>query len=288
MEFRGWRRYSLYTTTGGISLRGSREEWDSPVKTAVCIGGVISECPMETDSEFLSRMQKRGYGEASDIWHGCGVHSFKTLGAMLSEDGIYTAGVQVLAEVVNYGRVDEFENGYRAEHTRILKMYLIAEKDSQADYLEALRRILETRFGVHTLVASMDDLIAEHAPDWKPKHRIEDDFLGTSISSMRNQMWQQVIVSYAFGGNQWQTSASASSGTTTSPNRSQRRSGNPSQSKNQSPSAASGFLGQMHGLMIVDEAADSAQPEATATKPTKKKPVEAKLPGNQKKWWLNR
>ena len=277
MEFRGWRRYSLYIGGGRLTMRGVREEWKSSVKTAVCISGDIGKCPMETEHEYADRdSQRTRYVPAAD-WHGCGIHSFKTLGAMLTENGFVSYdGMPVCAEVVNYGRVDEFENGYRAEHTRILKMYLIAEEGSQADYLEALRRILETRFGVSTTVVSMDDLIAEHAPDYKPEE-YKAGWAGHAYTLVVPGSWFKTQWMNA-GGTTWQTSASASSGTTTSQNRSRRRSGNPSQSKNQSLSFDPGGPLDSASMVIVDEAAP----------PTKKKPVEAKLPGNQKKWWLNR
>lgn len=283
MEFRGWRRYSLRLEDGRLALCGVRQEWKSPVFTAQCFAGPIAECPMETAEEARERSKSDEYRG----WHGCGIHSFKTLGSLMWEYGRYAR--EVIAEVVNYGRVDEYEHGYRAEHTRILKMYLIAEKDSQADYLEALRRVLETRFGVPVVVTSLDDLIAEHAPDYRERSVYEGTMThafithaATALQRMslnQNQSVFYVQAPWYWNGakSQWQTLANASSDTTTSPNRSQRRSGNPSPSKNPSPSTDSDIILDGKGYTL-----------AGATKPTKKKPVEANLPANNKKWWLKR
>lgn len=194
--FEGYRKFTLKE---GV-LHGIQKSWPSAVFEAECFGGDILDCPMETLEEHYQR-HKVNYS----LWHGCGVHSFKDVDGINREFGI-NAG-DITAKVFHYGRVDEFERGYRSSHCRITELTYYHDGDEA--YARHQAKWLETRYGVPCLV--------DKAPDPVPTEWEFQTFINGPIVYSG---W------FCNGGSiSWQTSASGSSATTTSPSPSKSRSG---------------------------------------------------------------
>lgn len=204
---KGYRSYSLRDGR----LYGVKKEWTSAVFEAECFGGDILDCPMETSEEHHARHMKDSHGIATcaswygdTCWHGCGVHSFKDEKDLIGHH-MYTFP-SVLAEVESYGRVDEFDTGYRSSHCRIMRMTLHHEWEDE--YANVQAQYLQTKFGVP---------------------------VSTTHTARPDEYIEPVYV--VIGGSSWPTLASASSGTTTFQSQPQPPSG--SQPKYQSLSGRS-------------------------------------------------
>lgn len=193
---RGYRYFNL--TNNGI-LRGMRTEWDSAVFEAKCIDGDILDCPMESFEEF--RAEQKPYSiDYTRRWHGCGIHSFKEMKDLVYEIDDYG----VYAEVESYGRVDEFDKGYRSQFCRIMSATFVHPDSYSQEYAEHLAKWVTLRYGVTCGVRSYSNFLEEFATISKPLYS------GAWVATQ--------------GGWVWQTLGDASNATTTS----QSQSKNPS------------------------------------------------------------
>lgn len=113
-------------------LRGHYgQNWSGREYEATCNEGTLKECL--TDEAW-----KRDKHEQ----HGCGLYSMKDAW----DNNVINSAVA--AECTNLGIVTEYEHGYRAERTRIERLWLFTEEDSDPDIVQGYVASLIKRYQV--------------------------------------------------------------------------------------------------------------------------------------------
>lgn len=150
---RAWRWY--YTGIDGL-LHGARQAWPARTFHAECgHGNNIDECIASKNRE-------------------CGIYSFRSP-ASAGYHAIAPPLMEVFADVVNYGVVHKYSDGYRSEWSRIDRIYLIAGTSElgkvtpnpsygqmnwtlRAADVERCADALERRYGVPVEVVLRDEI----------------------------------------------------------------------------------------------------------------------------------
>jgi len=150
---RGYRRYRLVRESDSAHLHGVLIPWMSAIHSAECIpwklGGNGKWKSFDDDQREGLRREAAEHLAMDDppcsSQHSCGIYMTETRADL---EGVVYAFGDVEAQMIGWGRVADYERGWRVQHARIEHIWLLANHIGvNAEALEHVASQLSVRYG---------------------------------------------------------------------------------------------------------------------------------------------
>lgn len=143
---RAWRAWGIQDdgeTPVLTSVNGSIWHNESHM-TAVCRKPVEGADPGDNPKLVVNDEHQAPEKDCGFYGYGCGLYAYKSLPELLwNYDPVLTEGTLVFGEVLLFGKVYEYENGYRAEHAKIARITFFKDRPVKEDLYGRLARVYD-------------------------------------------------------------------------------------------------------------------------------------------------